>query len=318
VPLIANNSAVGCLVFLNREEHDFVEEEIEFVSTVAGQAAIAIHHAELFEQSERQAEELRGADRVKDEFLRVVSTQLKTPLNVINGYTDMFREGLLGEMTPIQEKAIETVARQSRDLHGLINTVLQASNIETEPLHLELHEVNLWEFLSEMRALHDAPLGKDVKIIWDYPSDLPPVQGDRRKLRQILENIINNATKFTDHGTITISVRYLAIKKMLELKVADTGAGIPREQISTIFERFRQGPDTGASAPHAGVGLGLYVVKKYLDLLGGKIQVESRAGGGSVFTVQVPAPLKPSYSPHEQLLLPTDEENYFAASRIVG
>jgi signal transduction histidine kinase len=315
VPLIANNIAVGCLIFLSREEHDFGEEEIEFVSTMAGQAAIAVHHAELFEQSERQADELRGADRIKDEFLRVVSTQLKTPLNVITGYTDMFREGLLGEMTPIQEKAIETVARQSKELHGLINTVLQVSNIETEPLHLELHEVNLWEFLSEMRALYDSPLGKAVKLIWDYPADLPPVQGDRRKLRQIIENLIDNAIKFTDHGTIMISVRYLAMKKTLELKVADTGAGIPQGQLSTIFERFRQGPDTGASAPHTGVGLGLYVVKKYLELLGGKIHVESRAGSGSVFTLQVPAPLKPSYSPHEQLLLPTDEENYFAAPR---
>ncbi len=315
VPLIANNSAVGCLVFLSREEHDFGEAEIEFVFTVAGQAAIAIHHAELFEQSERQTAELRGADRIKDEFLRVVSTQLKTPLNVITGYTGMFREGLLGEMTPIQEKAIETVARQSKELHGLINSVLQVSNIETEPLHLELHEVNLWEFLSDMRALYDSPLGESVKLIWDYPADLPPVQGDRRKLRQILENLIDNAIKFTDHGTITVSVRYLPTKKMLELKVADTGAGIPQAEIATIFERFRQGPDTGPGAPHTGVGLGLYVVRKYLDLLGGKIHVESHAGSGSVFTLQVPAPLKPSYSPHEQLLLPTEKEHDSAAPR---
>jgi signal transduction histidine kinase len=218
-------------------------------------------------------------------------------------------------MTPIQEKAIETVARQSKDLYGLINTVLQASNIETEPLHLELHEVNLWEFLSEMRELYDSPLGKAVKLIWDYPADLPPVLGDRRKLRQILENLIDNAIKFTNHGTITISVRYLAMKKTLELKIADTGAGIPQEEIATIFERFRQGPDTGASSPHTGVGLGLYIVRKYLDLLGGKIHVESCAGSGSVFTLHVPAPLKPSYSPHEQLLLPTDEVSYFTAPR---
>jgi signal transduction histidine kinase len=158
-------------------------------------------------------------------------------------------------------------------------------------------------------------LGKAVKLIWDYPADLPPVQGDRRKLRQILENLIDNAIKFTDNGTITISVRYLAMKKTLELKVADTGVGIPQKQMLTIFERFRQGPDTGASAPHGGVGLGLYVVRKYLDLLGGKIHVESRAGSGSVFTLQVPAPLRPSYSPHEQLLLPTDEASYFATPR---
>ena len=103
VPLIANNDALGCLVFLSREEHEFGEEETDFVTTLAGQTAIAIHHAELYEQSQRQSEELRGAHKIKDEFLRIVSAQLKTPLNVINGYSEMFLDGLLGEMTPIQE-----------------------------------------------------------------------------------------------------------------------------------------------------------------------------------------------------------------------
>jgi signal transduction histidine kinase len=315
VPLLANNSALGCLVFLSREEHEFGDEEIDFVSTLAGQAAIAIHHAELYERSQRQAEELRGAHKVKDEFLRVVSTQLKTPLNVITGYADMFLEGRLGGMTPIQEKAIETVARQSKDLHGLINTILQVSNIESEPLHLEPHELNVWEFLSEIRSPYDSPFAPDVKLVWDYPSDLPIVQVDRGKLRHIVENLINNAIKFTEHGTVTISVRYLMPQKSLEIKVADTGSGIPAEQISTIFERFRRGHDANAGTPRSGVGLGLYIVKKYIDFLGGKIQVESRTGSGSTFTLQIPAPLKDSYSPHEQLLLPTETELFTAASR---
>ena len=316
VPLMASDSALGCLVFLTREEHEFGDEEIDFLSTLAGQAAIAIHHAELYAQIQRQAEDLRGAHRVKDEFLRVVSTQLKTPLSVITGYADMFLEGLLGAMTPIQEKAIETVSRQSKDLHALISTVLQVSNIEAEPLHIERHEINVWEFMSELRALYDYPLANDVKLVWDYPADFPPVEGDHRKLRQIFENLINNAIKFTERGTITITVRYLTSKKLLELKVADTGVGIPREQISTIFERFRQGQDAYPGAPHSGgVGLGLYIVKKYIDLLGGKIHVESRTGQGSIFTLQIPAPLRQSYSPHEQLLLPTETKNIHATLR---
>jgi len=221
----------------------------------------------------------------------------------------------LGSMTPIQEKAIETVARQSKDLHGLINSVLQVSNIEAEPLHLEIHELNIWEFLSEMRLLYDTPLTKDVKLIWDCPSDFPIVLGDRRKLRHIVENLISNAIKFTEHGSITVSARYLIGKKMLEIKVADTGPGIPEEQISTIFERFRRGEDAETGAPRRGVGLGLYIVKKFLDLLGGKIHVESHTGRGSTFTVQIPAAIKPSYSPHEQLILPTATENLAPALR---
>ncbi len=314
VPLVANNQVLGCLVFLTREEHEFNEEEVDFLSTLAGQAAISIHHSELYDRSQRQAEELIDAHKIKDEFLKVVSTQLKTPLNVITGYSDMFLQGLLGEMTPIQEKAVETVARQSKELHGLINTVLQVSSIEAETLQVDLHEVNLWEFLSELRAFYDYPLAKDVKLVWNYSADLPSVQGDRAKLRRILENLIGNALKFTEHGTVAILARYLADKKMLEFRVSDTGIGIPQEQISTIFQKFRQA-SAHTGMEHGGVGLGLYIVKKYLDLLGGTIQVESRTGEGSTFILRIPAPLHSNSAAHEQLLLPTAEETLGAESR---
>jgi signal transduction histidine kinase len=309
VPLVANDETMGCLIFLTRDEHEFGEEEVDFVSTLAGQVAIAIHHSELYHRSQQQAEELRSAHKIKDEFLRVVSTELKTPLNVISGYTDMFSEGLLGTLTPIQEKAVETVAKHSKELHGLIDTVLQVSNMEAETLHVELHEVNLWEFLSELRSSYDSPLGKDVKLVWTYPYDMPSVQADRGKLKRVLENLINNALRFTEHGTVTVSARYLSSKRLLEFKIADTGVGIPQEQLSTVFEKFRQVQGANAGMQHGGVGLGLYIVKKYTDLLGGKIYVESRAGEGSTFTLLVPASIQKRTSAHEQLLLPTGTEN---------
>ena len=314
VPLIANNERLGYLVFFCREKHEFGSEEIDFLSTLAGQAAIAIHHAELYQESRRQAEELRGAHGIKDEFLRAVSAELKTPLNVITGYAGMFLEGLLGGMTPLQEKAMETVARQSKELHGLINTVLQVSNIETEPLHMELRELDVWEFLSELRASYDVPMSADLTLDWVYPQDFPSVQGDRLKLRHILENLIDNAIKFTLQGKITISARYLTARKALEFKVTDTGAGIPEKEIRTIFQRFQKGAESSLAAPRSGVGLGLYVVKKYLELLGGEIAVESSVGQGTTFTVKIPAPLKQNCTPHEQLLLPT-EMNLSAAHR---
>jgi signal transduction histidine kinase len=314
LPLVANNEVLGCLVLLTREEHEFNQEEIDFLSTLAGQAAIAVHHSELYDQSQRQADELRHAHKIKDEFLKVVSTQLKNPLNVIVGYSDMFLERILGEITPIQEKAIETMARQSKELHRLINTVLQVSNMEAETLRVELHEINLWEFLSELRVLYDIPLTKDVKLLWSYPPDLPSIQGDRGKLKRVLENLIDNALKFTDQGTVAVSVRHLSAKKLLEFIIRDTGVGIPREQISTIFERFRQVPGANSGGQHSGVGLGLYIVKRYLDLLGGKIVVDSRAGIGSTFTLQIPAPTH-NFTGHEQLLLPTANENLGVDSR---
>lgn len=310
VPLIANREALGCLVFLTRAEHEFGDEEVDFISTLAGQVAIAIHHSELYYRSRQQADELRSAHTVKDEFLRVVSTELKTPLNVITGYMDMFSGGLLGTMTPIQEKAVETVAKHSKELHGLIDTVLQVSNIEAETLHVELHEINLWEFLSELRSSYDSRPDKNVKLVWTHPSDMPSVQADRGKLKRILENLINNALKFTDRGTVTVSARFLPSNALLEFKIADTGVGIPQEQLSAVFEKFRQVRGANASMRHGGVGLGLYIVKKYVDLLDGKIYVESRSGEGSTFTLFIPAPLHKPVLTHEQLLLPSETEKF--------
>ena len=308
LPLVANNETLGCLLYAAREEHSFGAEEVEFLDTLAGQAAIAIHHSQLYLQSQQQTEELRHAHRIKDEFLKVVSNELKTPLNVIAGYTDMFNQGLLGQLTPIQEKAIEAIERQSKDLGGLIGTVLQVSDIESETLIASKNEINLWEFMSELRSEYDVPLAKNVKLVWDYPADLPVVQSDWPKLKRIAENLINNAVKFTEHGSVTISLNYLASAKILELKVADTGIGMASERRGVIFEKFRQLHDAHLVLQHGGVGLGLYIVKKYMTLLGGEIHVDSEPGNGSTFVMRIPAPLYKRVTLQEQLLLPTAME----------
>lgn len=313
LPLAANGEMLGCSVWLTRNEHDFNQEEVDFLSTLVGQAAVAVQHSELYDQSRRQTEELRSAHQVKDEFLKIISTQLKTPLNVITGYADMFLQGVLGEMTPIQEKAIETVGRQSKELHRLINTVLQLSNVEAEKLHVELHEFSLWEFFSELRSFYDGGLAKEVQLVWSYPADLPSVQCDRAKLSRILENLIDNAIKFTERGTIGIVARYLQREKMLQVKVLDTGEGIPQEQIPKIFERFQQ--LSGGATLHGGVGLGLYLVKKYVEVLGGQIQVNSRIGESSSFTLLIPAPLDTATAPHQAILLASASEPSGAHAR---
>jgi signal transduction histidine kinase len=314
MPLVANGETLGCLVYAAREEHGFGAEEIEFLNTLAGQAAIAIHHSQLYRQSQQQTEELRHAHLIKDEFLKMVSNELKTPLSVISGYSDMFNQGLLGELTPIQEKAIETIGRQSRELHGLISKVLQVSDIESETLLAAKTEINLWEFMSELRAEYDAPLAKNVKIIWDYPADLPTVQSDRPKLKRIAENLINNAVKFTEHGSVVISANYLAPSRILELKVADTGIGMSSERRGVIFQKFRQLHEAHRVLQPGGVGLGLYIVKKYMDVLGGEIGVESEPAKGSTFIMRIPVALHKRVALHEQLLLPTGIESFSLGS----
>lgn len=309
MPLVANNEVLGCLLYAARDERDFGADEVDFLRTLAGQAAIAIHHSRLYRQSQQQTEELRHAHKVKEEFLKVVSSELKTPLSVIAGYTDMFNQGALGQMTPLQERAIDVIERQSKKLGGLISTVLQVSDIESESLRASDNEIDLWEFLSELRAQYEGPVGGEVKLVWDYPADLPVIRSDRPKLKRIAENLLNNAIKFTEQGSVVFSVSYLAPAKSLELKVADTGIGIAEDQCGIIFEKFRQLHEAHRTLQPGGVGLGLYIVKKYMDILGGEISVESTPGKGSTFTLRLPVALHKRAPVQEQLLLPTAIES---------
>ncbi len=239
------------------------------------------------EEIRRQANELRRANRVKDEFLGVVSHELKTPLNVISGYTHMLLEHMLGELSSTQAKALQTIDQQSKELNDLINRVLQVSSIEAHTVQADYHEVNFSDLLAELKDFYDYPLGKEVKLIWEFPPDLPTLPADRTKLKQILENLINNAIKFTEKGSVTITARYHATEQRMEFKVADTGIGISKDQLPLIFERFRQ-LDASETRPYSGVGVGLYIVSQYTALLGGAIEVDSNPGRGTVFTLRIP------------------------------
>ncbi|MGE5306260.1 MAG: ATP-binding protein [Alphaproteobacteria bacterium] len=308
VPLNANGDRLGHVVLIVREKHDFGAEESGFLATLAGQVAMAIHSYRLFAQIHNQANELRRANQVKDQFLGVVSHELRTPLNVISGYTNMLVERMFGEVSPIQEKALQTIAHQSRELHGLINRLLQVSSIEAHTVHAEFNEVNFWELLAELRAFYEYPLDKDVKIVWEFPPDLPTLGADRGKLKHILENVINNAIKFTDKGSVTISAQYIAAKKWMEFKIADTGIGIPNDQLPLIFERFRQ-LDGSETRPYGGVGLGLYIASRYTAILGGTIHVDSKLGRGTIFTLRIPCKAKNTDALAEQLFLPVVAQN---------
>jgi two-component system sensor histidine kinase ChiS len=138
-----------------------------------------------------------------------------------------------------------------------------------------------------LKANYNIPYGKDLKLFWHYPADLPMARTDDEKLKGVLQNLINNAIKFTEQGSVTISGRYIPAANKIEFKVADTGIGIPQEKIQTIFDMFEQ-VDSSATRKFSGVGLGLYIVKKFTELLGGGVAVESELGKGSAFTVTIP------------------------------
>jgi len=240
-----------------------------------------------YEKSKKQAMELEKANKVKDEFLSFMSHELRTPLNIIMGYTRVIQDRMLGEINQEQEKALAKVRNQCNDLVGMIGDILQATKIEAEGVKVENYAVNLAGFLDGLRAAYDFPLNKEVKLDWDYPLDLPAVKADGEKLKHILQNLLNNAIKFTPKGRVTVSARYLSDRRVAEFKVTDTGIGIPKELLRVIFERFKQA-DSTETRDHGGVGLGLYIVKKFTDLLGGTVEVKSEPDQGSTFTVTLP------------------------------
>jgi len=232
-------------------------------------------------------EELVRANKAKDEFLSVISHELRTPLNVIMGYTGMIRDRILGEINPEQDKALAKVVSRSNDLLSMIMDILHSTSIEAEAIVAENEEIDLCHFLEELRAGYQIPVDKELVFHWDHPPGPLTVKTDPGKLKHILQNLINNAVKFTPNGHVTISARPCTAKNIMELNVADTGIGIPEDALPFIFDRFRQ-VDSSETRLYGGVGIGLYVAKKLTDLLGGKIDVQSAPGKGSTFTVTIP------------------------------
>jgi signal transduction histidine kinase len=208
-------------------------------------------------------------------------------LNVISGYTRLVQEGVMGEVSPEQYKALDKVSRHTGELLFMVSSIMNAAKIEGGALQLDTQEFLLAELLDEIKALYDYPRGKDVALEWDYPGDLPSMHSDRDKLKHAVQNLINNALKFTDSGSVIVTVRQSHNQDVVEITVTDTGIGIPAEDLPLIFDRFRQ-VDSSKTRAHGGVGLGLHIVRTFTELLGGQIRVASTPGQGSAFTITLP------------------------------
>ena len=310
LPLKVQAEVRGMVLLASRELGYFKEEQEEHLMAIARQMGIALENRELFDELSASRDALEKANRVKDEFLSVMSHELRTPLNVVVGYTGMIMDGLLGEVNDKQKEALEKVIRRTNDQLALVNNILFATVLESEKVNIESHDFSLEDFLNQLRLGYDAPINKELSLNWDYASGLPVIRTDSAKLKHILHNLIDNALKFTGKGSIMVSAQirqqaegnrkqFSALTpsasslspSWVEFKVADTGVGIPPDALPLIFDKFRQ-VDSSETRPHGGVGMGLYIVKKFTELLGGTVDAESEPGRGSVFTVTIP--LEPS------------------------
>ncbi len=258
----------------------FSAEQKRVARGIANLASMALENSRL-------TASLSKANRLKSEFVATMSHELRTPLNVILGLNDLLRDGEYGAMSKEQQGICDRIEHSGWNLLELINSTLDLSRLEQGKLEIEQRDTDIRRLLEQLRAEIEPLLEQkpEVKMVWDAPIDLPEVRTDPAKLKVVLKNLITNALKFTEHGSVTVSAS--AQNGSLHVDVSDTGEGIPNDQLETIFEPFRQ-VDGSMTRRHEGVGLGLHIVRRYVDLLGGEVEVESKQGEGSVFHVSIP------------------------------
>lgn len=288
-PLLAKGKMLGVLSFYTREDHEFNHEEMDFLNGLVNEAAIAIHNSRLFEQIHEQTIELEKSNKIKDEFLGVMSHELRTPLNVIMNYSEALKMGTFGDITTDQERGTDKIRAQASHLLSLINGILEITKIESGTATIQADSIDVVEFMSTTQSDYMMPMKKELVLEWEYANDLPTIVSDRIKLKQIVTNLIDNAIKFTSQGVVRVSARVAVGEDTLVFEVADSGPGIAEELLPFIFEKFHQ-IDSATTRNYSGAGLGLYIVKNFVVLLGGNIEVRSNVGEGSIFIVRFPLP----------------------------
>lgn len=256
-------------------------------------ASLAVGNGSLMSQ-------LKTANQVKEEILATVSHELRTPLHVIMGYNELLAEQVFGPLTTEQVEVVGRIGESSANLCDLVSAMLDACNIKAGQMSLECAKVRLPVFLHDLeddiRAVWKKP---DVPLQWSTVCHVPSFRTDASKLKAIIKNLISNAMKFTDDGSVNVAIDTNSAG--VEIQVVDTGIGIPSEVLPILFEPFRQG-DGSMTRRHNGAGLGLYIVKQFVDLLGGTISIDSQPEQGTCVRVLLPAVDGPSEAPQSLLI----------------
>jgi signal transduction histidine kinase len=246
------------------------------------------HFAQLVRSERLLTERADQRSQVKTELLNILSHELKTPLTVIASYSQALKSSALGEINRDQERAVTKILQQTEHLENIVNVILASASVETGAVAVRREELVLSEFLDELRQnCEGTVVNSQVALKWDYPASMPVVMSDPGKLRIILLNLVNNAVKFTDQGEVCISARHESEHGKMVFDVKDTGIGIAPDQLPFVFDKFWQ-VDSGRTRSQSGIGMGLYIVKAFTELLGGSVKVNSALGQGTRFIVELP------------------------------
>ncbi|AKF03653.1 response regulator [Sandaracinus amylolyticus] len=296
VPISLRASRLGTLVLATADERrGFVERDVALAMELALRIAVAIDNARLYAQAQSDRKRAEDANRGKDEFLATVSHELRTPLNAILGWARMLREGTIGPEK--QRRAIEIIERNARVQTQLIEDLLDVSRIVSGKLRLSPAPIDPASVVEmAVEAIRPQAEARGVRIAAEVPSEIGEVLGDADRLQQVVWNLLTNAVKFTPtQGRVDVRLR--ALPGEVEIVVRDTGAGIPREFLPHVFDRFRQA-DAGKARAHGGLGLGLTIVRHIVELHGGSIVADSDGEGrGATFTVRLPASVRAGTRP---------------------
>lgn len=292
VPLIVRDEAIGTLTIDSDQPNAFSDSDIQLMTIAAAQASVAIANAGFIEELEQRAQELtiaydelKESDRLKDELVQNVSHELRTPLTFVKGYVDLLMDGEMGLLGPPQMDALQIVADKTDEITRIIEDIITLQRIDASNLQVET--LSLAHFLDTAVAGHRLVANqKGLQVVYHRPQDSAMAHIDRQRMQQVVNNLINNAMKFSpDGGTITVQLEVQA--GIATVSVADQGIGVPKEKQDRIFDRFYQ-VDGSSRRRFGGTGIGLAIVKRIVNAHQGRVWVESEVQKGSTFSFTLP------------------------------
>jgi signal transduction histidine kinase len=287
VPMMHDGNPLGVIVLAWEDAGETPNSQVELLKTFADQAVIAIENVRLFKEIQEKSAQLEVANKHKSEFLANMSHELRTPLNAIIGFSEVLSEKMFGELNEKQADYLKDIHESGKHLLSLINDILDLSKIEAGRMELDLASFHLPTAISNaMTLVRERAQRHGIKLGLDVDARLGDFNADERKVKQILLNLLSNAVKFTpEGGRVDVSAKMDTDK--VAIAVRDTGVGIAPEDQAALFEEFKQvGKDSTRKAE--GTGLGLALTKRFVELHGGEIRVDSAPGKGSTFTVTLP------------------------------
>src|ERR1051325_10773245 len=247
------------------------------------------NNAEQLMRLKEEKEKAENLAKLKAEFLNQVSHELRTPLAVIIGYIECITDGLYGEVESKHHEILQVVAKQSTHLKNMIDQILIYSRLEAGKQPIRIEELQLTKVVNDMRDTFEFLCRqKGLELRWEIPKDPLPIRSDATRLKEVVSNLLQNAVKYTDRGSITVRTAKDSSADVATVDVQDTGMGISEQHLANIFEPFMQVHKTSTENSRGGIGLGLSIVKKHLEQIDGTITVESELGKGSTFRVVIP------------------------------